>query len=69
MTVKKDCRLGIVGGPGGIKAVWHRELPEDATIATAIVTPLRRGLWRGRQACSTWVWCASSPNASSQPLP
>ncbi|WP_449410622.1 helix-turn-helix domain-containing protein [Methylobacterium komagatae] len=38
LTVKKDCRLGIVGVPGGIKAVWHRKLPKDATIATAILT-------------------------------
>ncbi|GJE52154.1 IS200/IS605 family transposase ISMex45 [Methylobacterium tardum] len=44
LSLRKDGRLGIVGVPGGIKAVWHRKLPKDATIATAIVTR-QQGKW------------------------
>ncbi|GJE04435.1 hypothetical protein GMJLKIPL_6399 [Methylobacterium isbiliense] len=34
LSVKKDRRIGVVGVPGGIKAVWHRDLPPDAKLAT-----------------------------------
>ena len=44
LTLKKDRHLGVVGVPGGIKAVWHRDLPEDATLATAILTR-QQGKW------------------------
>ncbi|GJD79053.1 IS200/IS605 family transposase ISMex45 [Methylobacterium gregans] len=44
LTIKKDRRLGIVGVPGAIKAVWHRDIPEDAKLATAIVTR-QQGKW------------------------
>ncbi|WP_286964610.1 transposase [Methylobacterium sp.] len=37
LTVKKHRRLEVVGVPGGIKTVWHRDLPEDESLATAIV--------------------------------
>jgi putative transposase len=38
LTLKKDRRVGVVGVPGGIKAVWHRDLPPDAKRGTAILT-------------------------------
>ena len=44
LTIKKDRRLSIVGVPGAIKAVWHRDIPEDAKLATAIVTR-QQGNW------------------------
>lgn len=44
LTIKKDRRLGIVGVPGAIKAVWHRDIPEDAKLATAIVSR-QQGKW------------------------
>lgn len=44
LTLKKDRRLAIVGVPGTIKTVWHRDLPGDATLATAIVTR-QQGKW------------------------
>ena len=36
--MKKDRRIGVVGVPGGIKVVWHRDLPPDAKLGTAILT-------------------------------
>lgn len=44
LTIQKDRRLGIVGVPGGIKAVWHRDLPQDAKLGTAILTR-QQGKW------------------------
>ncbi len=44
LTLKKDRRIGIVGVPGGIKAVWHRDLPPDAKLGTAILTR-QQGKW------------------------
>ena len=38
LTLKKDQRIRVVGVPGGIKAVWHRDLPPDAKLGTAILT-------------------------------
>jgi putative transposase len=36
--------LGVVGVPGSLKAVWHRELPPDAQLGTAILTR-QQGRW------------------------
>ena len=44
LSVKKDRRIGVVGVPGGIKAVWHRDLPPGAKLATAILTR-QQGKW------------------------
>lgn len=44
LTLKKDQRIGVVGVPGGIKAVWHRDLPPDAKLGTAILTR-QQGKW------------------------
>ena len=44
LTLKKDRRIGVVGVPGGIKAVWHRELPADAKLGAAILTR-QQGKW------------------------
>ena len=44
LTLKKDRRIGVVGVPGGIKAVWHRDLPPDAKLGTAILTR-QQGKW------------------------
>ena len=44
LTIKKDRRIGVVGVPGGIKAVWHRDLPPDAKLGTAILTR-QNGKW------------------------
>lgn len=44
LTLKKDRRLGIVGVPGGIKVRWHRDLPPDAKLGTAILTR-QNGKW------------------------
>ncbi|MGU3660909.1 RNA-guided endonuclease InsQ/TnpB family protein [Methylobacterium fujisawaense] len=44
LTIRKDRRLGIVGVPGGIKVVWHRDLPQDAKLGTAILTR-QQGKW------------------------
>jgi putative transposase len=44
LTLKKDRRIGVVGVPGGIKAVWHRDLPPDAKLGTAILTR-QQGRW------------------------
>jgi putative transposase len=40
----KDKRLGIIGIPGAIKAVWHRAFPPGAKRGTAIVTR-QSGKW------------------------
>ena len=42
--MKKDRRIGVVGVPGGIKVVWHRDLPPDAKLGTAILTR-QQGKW------------------------
>ncbi len=44
LTIKKDHRIEIVGVPGSIKVVWHRDLPEDAKLGTAILTR-QNGKW------------------------
>src|SRR5215212_1385215 len=44
LTIKKNRRLGVVGVPGGIKVVWHRDLPNDAKLGTAILTR-QQGQW------------------------
>lgn len=44
LTIKRDRRIGVVGVPGGIKAVWHRDLPPDAKLGTAILTR-QQGRW------------------------
>jgi putative transposase len=44
LTIKKDRRIGVVGVTGGIKAVWHRDLPLDAKFGTAILTR-QQGKW------------------------
>lgn len=44
LTLKKDRRIGVVGVPGGIKAVWHRDLPPSAKLGTAILTR-QQGKW------------------------
>jgi putative transposase len=44
LTVKKDRRIGVVGVPDGIKTVWHRDLPPDAELGTAILTR-QQGKW------------------------
>ncbi|MGY2051804.1 RNA-guided endonuclease InsQ/TnpB family protein [Methylobacterium sp. JK268] len=44
LTLKKDRRIGVVGVPGGIKAVWHRDLPPDPKLGTAILTR-QQGKW------------------------
>jgi putative transposase len=44
LTLKKDRRIGVVGVPGGMKVVWHRDLPPDAKLGTAILTR-QQGKW------------------------
>src|SRR5215207_1841140 len=44
LTLTKDRRLGVVGVPGGLKVVWHRDLPNDAKLGTAILTR-QQGKW------------------------
>lgn len=44
LRLKKDRHIGVVGVPGGIKAVWHRDLPPGAKLATAILTR-QQGKW------------------------
>ena len=44
LTVRKDRRIGLVGVPGGIKVVWHRDLPDEAKLGTAILTR-QQGKW------------------------
>jgi putative transposase len=44
LTVRKDRRIGIVGVPGSIKVVWHRDLPDDAKLGAAILTR-QNGKW------------------------
>jgi putative transposase len=41
LTIRKDRRLGVLGG---IKVVWHRALPEDDELGTAILTR-QQGKW------------------------
>ena len=38
LTLRKDRRIGVVGVPDRIKVVWHRDLPPDAKLGTAILT-------------------------------
>lgn len=44
LTVRKDRRIGVVGVPGGINVVWHRDLPLNAKLGTAILTR-QSGKW------------------------
>lgn len=44
LTIKKDRRIGVVGVPGSLKVVWHRDLPPDAKLGTAILTR-QQGKW------------------------
>jgi putative transposase len=44
LRLHKTGRIGMVGVPGGIKAVWHRGLPPDAKLGTAILTR-QQGKW------------------------
>lgn len=44
LTFKKDRRIGVVGIPDSIKVVWHRDLPVDAKLGTAILTR-QNGKW------------------------
>lgn len=44
LTLKKDRRIGLVGVPGGLKVVWHRDLPDEAKLGTAILTR-QQGKW------------------------
>jgi putative transposase len=44
LTLRTDRRLGVVGVPGSLKTVWHRELPPDAQLGTAILTR-QQGRW------------------------
>lgn len=44
LTIRKDRCIGVVGVSGGIKAVWHRDLPPDARLGTAILTR-QQGKW------------------------
>jgi putative transposase len=44
LRIRTDRRLGVVGVPGSLKAVWHRELPPDAQLGTAILTR-QQGRW------------------------
>ncbi|MGU3387330.1 RNA-guided endonuclease InsQ/TnpB family protein [Methylobacterium sp. D53M] len=44
LTIKRDRRVGVVGIPGGMKVVWHRNLPSDAKPGTAILTR-QQGKW------------------------
>ncbi|WP_289014413.1 transposase [uncultured Methylobacterium sp.] len=42
--MRKDRRIGLVGVPGGLKVVWHRDLPDEAKLGTAILTR-QQGKW------------------------
>lgn len=44
LTIRKTRRLGIVGVPGQIKVVWHREMPPGAKLGHAIITR-KAGKW------------------------
>jgi putative transposase len=44
LTIKKDRRISILGIPGGIKTVWHRDFPPEAKIGTGIITQ-QLGKW------------------------
>ena len=44
LTLRKDRRVGVLGVPGGIKVVWHRDLPPGAKLGTAILTR-QQGKW------------------------
>ena len=43
LTIKRE-RLGVVGVPGRVKTVWHRDLPPHAKLGTAILTR-QQGKW------------------------
>jgi putative transposase len=38
LTIRKSKRLGIVGIPGEIKVRWHRDLPANAKVGSAVVS-------------------------------
>lgn len=42
--MRKDRRIGVVGVPGDLKIVWHRDLPPDAKLGVAILTR-QQGKW------------------------
>jgi putative transposase len=44
LTIRKTRRLGIVGVPGQVKVVWHREMPLDAKLGHAIISR-KAGKW------------------------
>lgn len=44
LRLLKTGRIGVVGVLGGIKAIWHRDLPQDAKLGTAILTR-QHGKW------------------------
>jgi len=44
LTLKQNRRIGVVGIPGLIKTVWHRDLPADAKLGGAIITR-QQGKW------------------------
>jgi putative transposase len=44
LTIRKARRLGVVGVPGQVKVVWHRELPANARLGHAVITR-QAGKW------------------------
>ena len=44
LTIRKSKRLGIVGVPGEIKVVWHRDMPIDAKLGHAVISK-QAGKW------------------------
>jgi putative transposase len=44
LTIRKTGRLGVVGIPGQIKVVWHREMPAGAKLGHAVISR-KAGKW------------------------
>jgi putative transposase len=44
LAIKKDGRLGITGIPGGVKVIWHREIPQNSKLGTATLAR-QQGKW------------------------
>lgn len=44
LTIRKTRRLGVVGVPGEVKAVWHRDLPPGAKLGHAVLSR-QAGRW------------------------
>lgn len=44
LTIKKDRRIGLVGVSGGVRVVWHRDLPQEAKVGAATLTR-QQGRW------------------------